>query len=350
MDSQAESDDKRQPVSDTNEPNETHHADDAHVEDGTEQPLVVQVASGANLGNSPHPDGNEQSLVHVASGKGSQSFPLLRLPPELRTMILKMALFSPMGITIPAFSVRDVLNVPFGQEDKGYVFFAPADPHKTMYKHVYTNTSWVIGVMAMCRQIRSEIKNLLSSYDINVHAVDFDKIGARQHGISRTVPLLIRSVSSFLGKTSGRVVLWENWDGHHLPDYEKQRRKGFSPAPRVPGLDNSLATYAQAVQPLQLFIGLSMTFHEVSGARDLCLCKQDAPVTGFDCRRIECIVPLGDRVNARKMVDEVVDRRLELLRCHFPHRWCYVRARRSKLEGGLALARQYMREEVDRIC
>lgn len=265
-------------------------------------------------------------------------------------MILQMALFSPMGITIPAFSVRDVLNVPSGKEDKGYVFFAPADPHKIMYKHVYTNTSWVIGIMAMCRQIRSEIKNLLSSYDINVHAVDFDKIGARQHGISRTVPLLIRSVSPFLGKTSGRVVLWENWDGHHFPDYEKQRRKGFSPAPRVPGLDNSLATYAQAVQPLQLFIGLSMTYHEVSGARDLHLCKQDAPVTGFECRRIECIVPVSDRVNARKMVDEAVDRRLDLLRCHFPHRWCYVRAMRSKLEGGLALARQYMREEVDRIC
>lgn len=60
-----------------------------------------------------------------------------------------------MGITIPALSVRDVLNVPSGSElDKGYMFFTPADPHKIMYKHVYANTSRVIGVMAMCGQMR----------------------------------------------------------------------------------------------------------------------------------------------------------------------------------------------------
>ena len=61
-------------------------------------------------------------------------------------------------------------------------------------------------------------------------------------------------------------------------------------------------------------------------------------------------VPLGDRVKARKLVDEAVDGRLALLRRHFEHRYCYVRAMRPKLESGLATARQYMREEVDRIC
>ena len=265
-------------------------------------------------------------------------------------MILQMALFSPMGITVPAFSVRDVVNVPAGHKDKGYVFFAPADPHKTMYRHVYANTSWAIGIMALCRQLRSETKKVLSSYDINVHAVDFDKSRGRQHGMWRTVPLLIRSVSSLLGKTSGRVVLWEKWDGDHFPDYKEQRRRGLPPAPRTPGLDDSLARYAQAVRPFELFIGLSMTFHRVSAFTDVCLCKQDVPVMGIDCRRIQCVVPLGDRVNARKMVDEAVDSRLGLLRHHFSHRWCYVQAMKSKLESGLELARQYMREEVDRLC
>lgn len=325
MGTPAESDVKTQPMDDATKP-KTHHAESTHAENGTKKPLV-----------------------RLDPGKGLENSPLSKLPPELRTMILEMTLFSPMGITIPARSVRDGLNMRFGRECyNGYVFFAPTDPHRTMYKNVCTNTSWVIDLMTMCGEIRSETKKVLSSYDINVQGVDLDKIGG-QHGTSRTAPL-IRSVSSFLGKSSGRVVLWENWIGHHFSVYKEQLRQGLPPAPRVFSLDNSLATYAQAGEPLQVSIGLSMTFHEVSGARDVYLCKQDTPVTGFDCRRIKCIVPLGDRVNASKMVDEAVDRRLDLLRSHFPHRWCYVRAMRSKLESGLALARQYMREEVDRIC
>ena len=41
---------------------------------------------------------------------------------------------------------------------------------------------------------------------------------------------------------------------------------------------------------------------------------------------------------------------LDLIRRHYLHRLCYVRAMRRKLESGLVVARQYMREEVDRIC
>lgn len=74
-----------------------------------------------------------------------------------------------MGITIPANSVRDALNMRFEQErDNGYVFFVPTYPHRTMYKNVCTNTSWVIDPMAMCGQIRFETKKVLSSHDINV--------------------------------------------------------------------------------------------------------------------------------------------------------------------------------------
>jgi hypothetical protein len=327
METPAEPDVKTQPMGDAIRPNETHNTGTAYVEDGTEQPLV-----------------------RVANNEDLESFPLLRLPVELRTDILKMVLFSSMGISLPATPAGHLSNIPFVQEsDSGYVVFDPKDPNRTVYKHLCTKTLWVIGFMKICHQIRSETRKLLSSNDINVHGVDFDKLRGRQHGILRNISL-IRRVSSFTGKSSGRVVLWGNWDGHCFSIYEAQRRQGLPPATRIPDLDDFLTSYAQAIQPFQLCIVLSMNIHNISGFRDVCLCKRDAPVMVYDCRRIQCIVPLGDRVKARKMVDEAVDARLALLRRHFLHKWCYVRAMRSKLESGLVMARQYMREEVDRIC
>lgn len=123
------------------------------------------------------------------------------------------------------------------------------------------------------------------------------------------------------------------------------------PASRILSLDSELSRYAQAIQPLQLFVGLSMTYHHAAaGFQDVCLCRRDAPVFISDCRRIQCVVPLGDRVMARKMVDEAIDGRLNLLPRHFSHRWCNVQAMRQKLERALETTRQFIREELDRLC
>jgi hypothetical protein len=81
-----------------------------------------------------------------------------------------------------------------------------------------------------------------------------------------------------------------------------------------------------------------------------CLCKRDGPILMSDCRRIQCVVPLGDRVEARRLVDKAIDDSLDLIQRHYLHRLCYVRAMRQKLECGLVIVRQYLREEVDRIC
>lgn len=350
METPSETESSAQLTSDASGLKETHHADDTHVEDGNEEALV-RVDNTEDLNSSPPRNGTEQPLVRSATGEDFQSFPLLRLPPELRTMILEMALHSPTGICIDGPAAVHSSSMKHGKElEYGYVFFDPADSHKRkVYKHTCTKTLWVIDLLTTCRQIRLETKKVLSSNDIDVHCVEFDKIRGRQSALSRTIPL-IRTVSSFIGKSSGRIVLWESWSGHGSAIYESQRRSGLPPAPRIAGLDTELSTYAQAVQPFQVSIGLSMTFHDISGFRDVCLCKRDAPVMVYDCRRIQCIIPLGDRVKAKKLVDEAIDGRLALLRRHFPHKWCYVRAMRSKLESGLVAARQYMREEVDRIC
>lgn len=181
LNSYSESDDKRQPTGDAEEPNETHYADDAHVEDSTEPPLA-----------------------RVDPGKGMENSPLSRLPPELRTMIFKMALISSIGISLQAGHVsylpsRNLL-------ENGYVLYKSTDPQGTLIETMSPMTLWVLGFMTTCHQIRSEAKKLLSFNDFNVHGVDFDQITSLQHGILHTIRL-IRSVTSFLGMSFGRVVL-----------------------------------------------------------------------------------------------------------------------------------------------
>ena len=319
---------------------------------------------GPDINNAQHDskthveNSTEQPLVRIASGEGLDSSHLLRLPLELRIKIFEMALIHPTGISLRAGRYWNGFH-----DDKPRHGHLPTDrtpPPRRRIKTMCFKTLWALRLMATCQQIRSEVKNgLLSSNDINVHGVDFNcvdlqqpgilHVAAQQPGILHTVPL-IQNISSVLGMRPGRVVLWENRDGHTFAQYERQRREGLPPARRIQRLDHSLARYAQAIQPFQLFFGLSMHYQELTGNKDIHLCKQDAPVTLTDCWRIQCVVPLGDPVKARKMVDEAIYGRLALLRRHFEHRLCNVRAMRQKLESGLAAARQYMREEVDRIC
>jgi hypothetical protein len=47
-----------------------------------------------------------------------------------------------------------------------------------------------------------------------------------------------------------------------------------------------LSEYARAIEPFQLFIGLSMKYHHLVVWEDICLRKQDNPVYMSDCRRI----------------------------------------------------------------
>jgi len=101
MESPAESNANAQPLGDATGPEETHQADDTHVEDRTEAALVED-ASGKGLGNSPPLDGTEQALVRVDRGKGLENSPLSQLPPELRANIFEMALVHPTGITLRA--------------------------------------------------------------------------------------------------------------------------------------------------------------------------------------------------------------------------------------------------------
>lgn len=314
-----------QPTNDATGPKETDHVDDTKAEDGTEEPLV-----------------------HVASGEGSQTSPLLRLPPELRAMIFEMALVRPAGINLRA---RDLANwVSTHERRNGYLLFNPAGPPGIPTTRVCFKTLRALGFMTTCRQIRTDFTSgLLRLNDVNVHEVDFKKVRERQSDITRIIPFT-RDTPSLFSISSGRVVLWENWDGHDFAIYEERQRAGKTPARRIDGLDDALSEYARAIQPFQLFIGLSMKFHHLAVREDKCLCKQDAPAYMSDCRRVQCVVPLGDRVEARRLVDKAIDRRLALIRRHYLHRLCYVRAMRRKLESGLVIARQYMREEVDRIC
>jgi hypothetical protein len=316
---------KAQPTNDATGPKETHHADDTQVEDGTEEPLV-----------------------HVASGEGSQTSPLLRLPPELRAMIFEMALVRPAGINLRA---RDLAGwVSTHERRNGYLLFDRAGPPGMPAISVNTTILRALGFMATCRQIRSDFTSgLLRLNDVNVHDVDYRRVKEQNSGITRIIPFS-RDAPSLFNVSSGRVVLWENWDGHDFAIYEERRRAGKTPARRIDGLDEALSEYARAIQPFQLFIGLSMKFHHLAVWEDKCLCKQDASAYMSDCRRVQCVVPLGDRVEARRLVDKAIDRRLDLIRRHYLHRLCYVRAMRRKLESGLVVARQYMREEVDRIC
>lgn len=325
MKTPAEPDVKTQPIGDATKPSETHHADITHFEDGTEQPLV-----------------------RVDPGKGLESSPLSKLPPELRTMIFEMALIRAAGMSLRAGAIS---NGPHGDElHSGYVFLNTARLQRALLESLCPTTSWALGFMATCHQIRSETKDaaVLALNDVNVHGVEFCNVERQQPGIWSTVPL-IRKISYLLGMPSGRVVLWQNWNGHYFAQYERDRRAGL-PVARLPELDDSLSRYARAIQPFQLFIELSMNYPNLGGSSNVPVCKRDAPVTLTDCSRIQCIVPLGDRVMARKTADEAIDGRLRLLRRHFSHRLCNVRGMRQKLESGLATARQYMREEVDQIC
>lgn len=77
------------------------HADDTHVEDDTEQPLI-----------------------RVDRGKGLDNSPLSKLPAELRAKIFEMALVYPTGIHLRA---GDLVNVISRHElQTGYLLFDPA--------------------------------------------------------------------------------------------------------------------------------------------------------------------------------------------------------------------------------
>lgn len=116
METPAESDANAQPMGDATGPKETHHADDTHVEDCTEE-AIVRVTSGDNLKSSR----------------------LLQLPAELRTSIFEMALFSPLGISLGALAVRGFSKMPSNQDiENSYVFFDPASTQRTRYEDACT--------------------------------------------------------------------------------------------------------------------------------------------------------------------------------------------------------------------
>jgi hypothetical protein len=315
---------KSLPVCTTNRHNDPRHSDTAPVETGT-----------------------EQTLVRVARGRGLEHSPLARLPPELRTKIFEMAFIHPTGISLRAC---EVWNRPDDDElESAELEHGPPNPRGSMIKSICAKTSWALKLMATCQQIQSEIKNrLLSLNDINVHGVDFHQVEVQQPGILHIIPL-IRNISSILGIATSRVVLWQYWNGQSFAYHERDRHLNLPPPGRINGLEVSLSRYARAIQPLQLFIGLSMNYHALVIFNNVPVCERDAPVTLGDCRRIHCIIPLGDRTRAMKMVDDAIDGRLALLRRHSTHQLCNVRAMRRKLESGLEFARQYMREEVNLI-
>lgn len=142
-------------------------------------------------------------------------------------------------------------------------------------------------------------------------------------------------------------MLWGVEKSYPIHRYNATQPVNLAHARRVPGLKHALSGYAQAIQPFQLYIGLGMNYF-YAGTGHGHLCKRDAPVTTYDSRHVQCIIPLSDRMKAMKLVDEAIDERIALLRRHSEHRFCPVRVLRQKLESGLETARQYMREMVDR--
>jgi len=311
METPTELDTRALPERIANRPNDPHHADTAPVGTGTEQPLV-----------------------RVARGRGLEHSPLAKLPPELRNRIFEMALIQPTGINLRA---GGVFNAPWGT-----MFFEDTCPPGKRIKSMCITTSWALRLMATCHQIRSEINNgLLSLNDINVHGVQLHKVEE-----SYAVIPLLRRISSSLGLSSGRIVLWQNWNGYAVHGYRRVDTAVAPHAGRIPGLRHALSTYAQAIQPFQLFLGLSINYY-YPGTGHGHLCKRDAPVTSIDSQRIQYIVPLGERMKAMKVVDEAIDGRMALLKRHVRHRLCPVRIILQNLESGLEMPRQNMRDVVD---
>lgn len=302
------------PIRLANRPNDSLHADTAHAEDGT-----------------------AQALLRAPSGKGLDTSPLALLPPELRTRIYEMALIQPTGIHLRASRELSLDDLFFDHT---------CSPEKRI-ESMRIRILRALRLMATCHQVRSEIKNrLLSLDDINVHGMDFHNAEKNYSRVQNTVPLL-RRISSSLGLSSGRVVLWGVEKSYPIHRYNATQPVNLAHARRVPGLKHALSGYAQAIQPFQLYIGLGMNYF-YAGTGHGHLCKQDAPVTTYDSRHFQCIIPLSDRMKAMKLVDEAIDERIALLRRQSEHQFCPVRVLRQKLESGLETARQYMREMVDR--
>jgi len=177
------------------------------------------------------------------------------------------------------------MNWPSGDElQNGYVFLDSTSLQGRPINTMCPKTLWALGFMATCHQIRSETKNatMLAKNDINIHDVNFRYIEGQRPGIWRTVRL-IRDISSTLGMRSGRVILWEDWSGPCGAKYERDLKIGLAPAKEIPGLDDSLSRYAQAIQPFQLFVGLSMSYQTMKSSGTVYICKRDAPVTLVDC-------------------------------------------------------------------
>jgi hypothetical protein len=253
------------------------------------------------------------------NGSGLENSPLGRLPPELRNEIFSMAMTYSHSIESDRKSFFN--NFGFNKT-------TPTCPE----------ISCALNIMATCKQIRSETKNLFFSLnDIRVRrSILYNSVKQ----VERIIPLLRRLPRS-LGLDSGRVVLPVLSGAYHYSeDAELDSRWDEG------GLKHLFLTTSQAIRPFQLFIDLDVAFHSWCASGDIgrAVCSQDTPVTTRDCSRFHLDLQVGVGPTAGlSQIDKVIDDKLESLRQHRLHRLCPVRAMLRQFESRLEAMRKHIR-------
>ena len=269
--------------------------------------------------DSTESDAESHADTAHANSSGSENSPLGRLPPELRNEIFSMAMTYSHSIE----SVRKSFFNNFGFNGT-----RPTCPE----------ISSALNIMATCKQIRSETKNLF--FSLNDIPIRRSTLYNSVKQVERIIPLLKRIPRS-LGLDSGRIVLPVHCSACR-PEQDAVIDSQWSEG----GLKHLFLTTSQAVRPFQLFLDLDVAFHKWSGSGndERVVCSQGAPVTIRDCSHFHLDLQVGvGPTAALSRIDKVIDDKLESLRQNRLHRLCPVRAMLRQFESRLEAMRKHIR-------